>query len=249
MPWFLLALLSFAYTDFWRIEWPWTFWFDPVVSSPTSLGMATICNMGAEIGATTSIFPYNERMKKYLGKTGRAGKRIWGLKWVEVWVSCEGVFWEQYSPVVLSDEIFDLVWSCSSSATSRESVVKWLGNYTVDPPVFSYSRLLFLPNICCTFQIFLLSYSRYSCTSRWIQATLGTRFWLSLWPGDRNQPQWGKASYLLAILSAVMWLCFVWLKTKLGVWCNTPGAVLECVKYIQVCFTYSLCSSFHVGES
>lgn len=42
--------------------------------------------MGAEIGATTSIFPYNERMKKYLGKTGRAGKRIWGLKWVEVWV-------------------------------------------------------------------------------------------------------------------------------------------------------------------
>jgi len=31
--------------------------------------------MGAEIGATTSVFPYNTRMKKYLGKTGRAGKR------------------------------------------------------------------------------------------------------------------------------------------------------------------------------
>lgn len=37
-------------------------------------GMATICNMGAEIGATTSVFPYNHRMKKYLSKTGRAGK-------------------------------------------------------------------------------------------------------------------------------------------------------------------------------
>lgn len=38
-------------------------------------GMATICNMGAEIGATTSVFPYNQRMKTYLGKTGRGGKR------------------------------------------------------------------------------------------------------------------------------------------------------------------------------
>lgn len=36
--------------------------------------MATICNMGAEIGATTSVFPYNHRMKKYLSKTGREGE-------------------------------------------------------------------------------------------------------------------------------------------------------------------------------
>lgn len=34
-------------------------------------GMATICNMGAEIGATTSIFPYNSRMSDYLRATGR----------------------------------------------------------------------------------------------------------------------------------------------------------------------------------
>ena len=37
-------------------------------------GMATICNMGAEIGATTSVFPYNHRMKTYLEKTGRGGQ-------------------------------------------------------------------------------------------------------------------------------------------------------------------------------
>ncbi len=37
------------------------------------VGMATICNMGAEIGATTSVFPYNHRMKTYLEKTGRGG--------------------------------------------------------------------------------------------------------------------------------------------------------------------------------
>lgn len=31
--------------------------------------------MGAEIGATTSVFPYNHRMKTYLEKTGRGGKQ------------------------------------------------------------------------------------------------------------------------------------------------------------------------------
>jgi aconitate hydratase len=35
--------------------------------------MATICNMGAEIGATTSVFPYNHRMRSYLQATGRSG--------------------------------------------------------------------------------------------------------------------------------------------------------------------------------
>jgi aconitate hydratase len=35
--------------------------------------MATICNMGAEIGATTSMFPYNKRMHDYLVATGRGG--------------------------------------------------------------------------------------------------------------------------------------------------------------------------------
>merc|ERR1712021_255 len=46
-------------------------YFGPGVESISCTGMATICNMGAEIGATTSIFPYNHRMKKYLESTGR----------------------------------------------------------------------------------------------------------------------------------------------------------------------------------
>jgi len=33
--------------------------------------MGTICNMGAEIGATTSLFPYNHRMADYLKATSR----------------------------------------------------------------------------------------------------------------------------------------------------------------------------------
>ena len=37
----------------------------------TFAGMGTICNMGAEIGATMSVFPYNQRMADYLIATLR----------------------------------------------------------------------------------------------------------------------------------------------------------------------------------
>ena len=33
-------------------------------------GKGTICNMGAEIGATTSTFGYDESMERYLRATG-----------------------------------------------------------------------------------------------------------------------------------------------------------------------------------
>jgi len=46
-------------------------YFGPGVDSISCTGMATICNMGAEIGATTSIFPFNSRMRDYLKATGR----------------------------------------------------------------------------------------------------------------------------------------------------------------------------------
>ncbi|KAI9029836.1 aconitate hydratase [Phycomyces nitens] len=42
------------------------------VDSISCTGMGTICNMGAEIGATTSMFPYNERMGDYLRATNRS---------------------------------------------------------------------------------------------------------------------------------------------------------------------------------
>ena len=38
----------------------------------SATGKATICNMGAEIGATTSIFAYDEKMSAYLKSTDRA---------------------------------------------------------------------------------------------------------------------------------------------------------------------------------
>ncbi len=47
-------------------------YFGEGTTSISCTGKGTICNMGAELGATTSIFPYDERMKTYLGVTGRA---------------------------------------------------------------------------------------------------------------------------------------------------------------------------------
>jgi aconitate hydratase len=46
-------------------------YFGEGVESLSCTGMGTICNMGAEIGATTSMFPYNPRMADYLTATGR----------------------------------------------------------------------------------------------------------------------------------------------------------------------------------
>merc|ERR1712045_913715 len=43
----------------------------PGVDSISCTGMGTICNMGAEIGATTSVFPFNKRMADYLVATNR----------------------------------------------------------------------------------------------------------------------------------------------------------------------------------
>ncbi|KAF1808493.1 mitochondrial aconitate hydratase [Eremomyces bilateralis CBS 781.70] len=46
-------------------------YFGPGTESLSCTGMATICNMGAEIGATTSVFPFNDRMYDYLAATKR----------------------------------------------------------------------------------------------------------------------------------------------------------------------------------
>ena len=55
--------------------------FGPGTASISCTGKATICNMGAEHGATTSVFPYDHRMASYLQATGRA----------EIASECDGV--------------------------------------------------------------------------------------------------------------------------------------------------------------
>jgi aconitate hydratase len=46
-------------------------YFGPGAESLSATGKATICNMGAEIGATTSVFAYDPAMARYLKATGR----------------------------------------------------------------------------------------------------------------------------------------------------------------------------------
>lgn len=46
-------------------------YFGEGTHSLSATGKATICNMGAEVGATTSLFPYDEEMRRYLCATGR----------------------------------------------------------------------------------------------------------------------------------------------------------------------------------
>ena len=48
-------------------------YFGPGTASLSCTGKGTITNMGAELGATTSIFPYDARMELYLRATERAG--------------------------------------------------------------------------------------------------------------------------------------------------------------------------------
>jgi aconitate hydratase len=47
-------------------------YFGPGVESISATGKGTICNMGAELGATTSVFPFDSRMATYLRATERA---------------------------------------------------------------------------------------------------------------------------------------------------------------------------------
>lgn len=46
-------------------------YFGEGAASLSCTGKATIANMGAELGATSSVFPYDRSMKEYLKKTGR----------------------------------------------------------------------------------------------------------------------------------------------------------------------------------
>jgi len=47
-------------------------YFGPGAESISATGKGTICNMGAELGATTSLFPFDGRMATYLRATERA---------------------------------------------------------------------------------------------------------------------------------------------------------------------------------
>ena len=73
------------------------------ICQPSVPGMATICNMGAEIGATTSLFPFNDRMSKYLKVTGRSAIAELAAKHRHNLVPDEGAEYDKVIEINLSE--------------------------------------------------------------------------------------------------------------------------------------------------
>ncbi|XP_047143150.1 probable aconitate hydratase, mitochondrial isoform X1 [Hydra vulgaris] len=77
-------------------------YYGPGVNSISCTGMGTICNMGAEIGATTSIFPFNERMTRYLNATGRKDIALLAEQYKSLLEADNGAEYDQQFEIDLS---------------------------------------------------------------------------------------------------------------------------------------------------
>jgi aconitate hydratase len=78
-------------------------YFGPGLDCIAATGMATIANMGAEIGATCSTFPYNARMADYLRATERGGLASAADSFKEHLRPDEGAPYDQLLEINLSD--------------------------------------------------------------------------------------------------------------------------------------------------
>lgn len=65
--------------------------------------MATVCNMGAEIGATTSLFPFNDRMYDYLAATKRKDIADYARSYSHELKEDEGAEYDQFIEINLSE--------------------------------------------------------------------------------------------------------------------------------------------------
>ncbi|KAH6565722.1 hypothetical protein BASA62_007080 [Batrachochytrium salamandrivorans] len=77
-------------------------YFGSGVDSISCTGMATICNMGAEIGATTSLFPFNSRMADYLKATTRGDIAEYATSFKHNLVADAGARYDQVIEIDLS---------------------------------------------------------------------------------------------------------------------------------------------------
>jgi aconitate hydratase len=80
-------------------------YFGEGATSMSCTGKGTICNMGAEIGATTSTFGYDDSMTRYLKGTGRAQVAALADSVKEYLTACEGVYDE---PEKYFDQVIEL---------------------------------------------------------------------------------------------------------------------------------------------
>ncbi|OIW26410.1 aconitate hydratase [Coniochaeta ligniaria NRRL 30616] len=75
----------------------------PGVETISATGMGTICNMGAEIGATTSVFPFNDRMYDYLKATKRTAIGDFARTYAKELREDEGAEYDQLIEINLSE--------------------------------------------------------------------------------------------------------------------------------------------------
>ena len=96
-------------------------YFGPGVASLSATGRGTITNMGAEIGATTSLFPFDERTAAYLESTERSEVAQLARDYAEHLRADDGV-------EDARDEIFDRVLEIDLSTLEPA----WVGPHTPD---------------------------------------------------------------------------------------------------------------------
>lgn len=80
-------------------------YFGPGADAISCTGKGTICNMGAEIGATTSIFAYDEKMEHYLRGTNRAALAEEANKVKEYLTADPGVY---ENPELYFDQVIEI---------------------------------------------------------------------------------------------------------------------------------------------
>ncbi|KAF2758264.1 aconitate hydratase [Pseudovirgaria hyperparasitica] len=78
-------------------------YFGPGTNTLSATGMGTICNMGAEIGATTSLFPFNDRMYDYLAATKRSQIGDFAREYAAELKEDEGAEYDQLIEINLSE--------------------------------------------------------------------------------------------------------------------------------------------------
>jgi aconitate hydratase len=77
-------------------------YFGEGTSSLSCTGKATICNMGAELGATCSVFPYDSRMGDFLRATNRGELASLAEQNLELLIPDEGAHYDEVYEIDLS---------------------------------------------------------------------------------------------------------------------------------------------------
>lgn len=112
----------------------------PGLESLSCTGMATICNMGAEIGATTSLFPFGDRMAGYLKATKRGDIAAYAQRFSHNLRADKGAEYDQVVDIVssfhllTSPEFVDLLQSHQCRTSPSLSLTSTVPSPLISPP-------------------------------------------------------------------------------------------------------------------